>query len=123
MRANLARRLLDELPRRVPDCRVTGHPVRRLDGHASFAFKDVEIAPILLGLDKRDIWASSGSACTSRSSEPSHVLVAMGLGREWLFGALRITFGRDNSEADVDRLLETIPTLVAVARPTQVRVA
>ena len=75
-------RLLNELPRRVPGCRVTGHPTNRLPGHASFAFEDVEIASVLLGLDKRDIWASSGSACTSASSEPSHVLVAMGLPRD-----------------------------------------
>jgi len=113
----LSDRLLRELPRLTPDCRVTGHPTQRIAGHASFAFKDLEIAPVLLGLDKRDVWASSGSACTSRSSEPSHVLVAMGLPREWLFGALRVTFGIDNSPADVDVLLSAIPQLVAAARP------
>jgi len=113
----LSDRLLRELPRLTPDCRVTGHPTQRIAGHASFAFKDLESAPVLLGLDKRDVWASSGSACTSRSSEPSHVLVAMGLPREWLFGALRVTFGIDNSPADVDVLLSAIPQLVAAARP------
>src|SRR5207244_1864006 len=86
-------------------------------GHASFAFDGVEIAPILLGLDRLDIWASSGSACTSRSSEPSHVLVAMGVPREAIFGALRLTFGMDNSPADVDALLAAIPELVVRARP------
>jgi cysteine desulfurase len=115
--AGLSARLIDELPRRVRDARVTGHALRRLPGHASFAFRDVEIAPILLGLDKRDIWASSGSACTSRSSEPSHVLVAMGLSREWLFGALRVTLGVGNSASDVDILLDSIPALVTAARP------
>jgi cysteine desulfurase len=109
-------RLLSELPTRIAACRVTGHPQNRLAGHASFAFQDVEIAPILLGLDKHDIWASSGSACTSASSEPSHVLIGMGLSRDWLFGALRITFGATNTAADVDVLLETIPPLVAMAR-------
>jgi cysteine desulfurase len=113
----LSRRVLAELPRRVADCRVSGHPTHRLPGHASFIFKDIEIAPVLLGLDKHDMWASSGSACTSASSEPSHVLVSMGIAREWVFGALRLTFGLDNSPADVDALLEAIPPLVVAARP------
>jgi cysteine desulfurase len=112
----LSARLLAELPERVPGCRVTGHPSDRLPGHASFVFEGVEIASVLLGLDERDIWASSGSACTSASSEPSHVLLALGLSREWVFGALRLTFGIDNTAEDVDALLQTIPPLVIGAR-------
>ena len=120
--------MLSELPRRVDGCRVTGHPTRRLPGHASFVFEGIEIASVLLGLDRRDIWASSGSACTSASSEPSHVLVAMGVPREWVFGALRLTFGLGlgvgvgvgessmESGADVETLLEAIPPLVFAAR-------
>jgi cysteine desulfurase len=113
----LSSRLLAELPRQVADCRVTGHATSRLPGHASLIFKDIEIASVLLGLDRHDIWASSGSACTSASSEPSHVLVGMGVGRDWVFGALRLTFGLDNTPADVDVLLEAIPPLVVAARP------
>jgi cysteine desulfurase len=114
----LASRILSELPERVEGCRVTGHPTRRLPGHASFVFEGVEIASVLLGLDRRDIWASSGSACTSASSEPSHVLVAMGVSREWVFGALRLTFGLDSLEPGpvVETLLEAIPPLVVGAR-------
>ncbi|HTD80260.1 MAG TPA: cysteine desulfurase family protein [Chloroflexota bacterium] len=112
----LSARLLAELPERVPGCRVTGHPSDRLPGHASFVFEGVEIASVLLGLDERDVWASSGSACTSASSEPSHVLLAMGVSREWVFGALRLTFGIDNAAEDVDALLQTIPPLVVGAR-------
>ncbi len=114
----MAARLLHELPQAVPGCRVTGHPHQRLAYHASFAFDEVEIAPILLGLDRLGIWASSGSACTSASSEPSHVLAAMGVPRSALFGALRVTFGRENVPGDVDRLLEVIPPLMARARGT-----
>jgi cysteine desulfurase len=113
----LSSRLLAELPQCIEGCRVTGHPTNRLPGHASFVFEGVEIAPILLGLDRQDIWASSGSACTSRSSEPSHVLVAMGTPREWVYGALRLTFGMDNTPAHVDALLAAIPELVVGARP------
>jgi cysteine desulfurase len=117
-----ASRLLTELPALVPGCQVTGHPSRRLPGHASFVFQGIEIAPVLLGLDRRDIWASSGSACTSASTEPSHVLVAMGITRDWVFGALRLTFGVDfsgsvDASTDVDTLLEVIPSLVVGARP------
>jgi cysteine desulfurase len=112
----LSRRLIAELPRRVSGCRVTGHPENRLPGHASFVFEGLEIAPLLLGLDKQDIWASSGSACMSASSEPSHVLLAMGFTREWVFGALRLTLGLSNTDADVDVLLEAIPPLVEAAR-------
>ncbi len=117
---SLAERLLTELPRLVEGCHVTGHVTQRLPSHASFAFDDVEIASVLLGLDKQGICASSGSACTSRSSEPSHVLVAMGVPRSALFGALRLTFGQDNTAADVDVLLEAVPTLVAAARKAPV---
>jgi cysteine desulfurase len=117
---SMASRLLSELPSRVEGCHPTGHPTNRLPNHASFAFDDVEIASILLGLDKREIYASSGSACTSRSSEPSHVLVAMGIPRPALFGALRLTFGLDNTPANVDTLLQAIPPLVAAARPVAV---
>jgi cysteine desulfurase len=116
MRA-LAARVLAELPQRIAGCRPTGHLTYRLPNHASFVFDGVEIAPILIALDRQDIWASSGSACTSASSEPSHVLVALGFGREWVFGALRLTFGRDNSPTDADALLAAIPPLVVGARP------
>jgi cysteine desulfurase len=112
----LSEHLLDGLPQRVSGCRATGHATQRLPGHASFAFQDVEIAPVLVALDKHAIYASSGSACTSSSSEPSHVLVAMGLAREWLFGALRVTFGASNTMSDVEVLLDTLPTLVTAAR-------
>ncbi|HLZ27233.1 MAG TPA: cysteine desulfurase family protein [Chloroflexota bacterium] len=125
----LASRMLAELPGRVDGCRVTGHPTRRLPGHASFVFENLEIASVLLGLDQRDIWASSGSACTSASSEPSHVLVAMGVPREWVFGALRLTFGRAfeagavESESVVETLLDVIPPLVSAARTKLLAVA
>ncbi|HEV7663231.1 MAG TPA: aminotransferase class V-fold PLP-dependent enzyme [Chloroflexota bacterium] len=115
----LSAELLTKLPAQVSGCRVTGptDPAQRLPGHASFVFEGIEIAPVLLGLDRHDIWASSGSACTSASSEPSHVLVAMGVGREWVFGALRLTVGADNSAADIGVLLEAIPPLVVGVRP------
>jgi cysteine desulfurase len=114
--SGLSNRLLAELPKRISGCRITGHPTQRLPGHTSFVFEGVEIASILLGLDTQSICASSGSACTSASSEPSHVLQAMGLSRDWLFGALRMTFGTLSTPSDIDTLLEVVPPLVAAAR-------
>ncbi len=110
--APLSKRLLDEL-----HARKTGHPDRRLPGHASFVFPGVESASLLRALDELGIYASSGSACTSMSSEPSHVLVAMGIPRNYLFGALRITFGYENTPDDVDQLLRVIPEVTRSAVP------
>jgi cysteine desulfurase len=113
---HLSNKLLTELPPRVDGCRITGQPDNRLPGHASFVFGDIEAAALLLGLDQHGISASSGSACTSASSEPSHVLVAMGVPHDSVFGALRVTFGLDNAPEDVEVLLETIPAVVAQLR-------
>jgi cysteine desulfurase len=110
--AGLSSRLVQQLP-----ARGTGHPTNRLPGHASFIFPDIESATVLRALDERGIYASSGSACTSMSSEPSHVLMAMGIPRAYLFGALRITFGLGNTDEDVEALLRVIPTITGAAVP------
>lgn len=115
---SFAQQLLTEIPARTDLCRVTGPAdvAARVPGHASFVFKNVESGSLLLALDNDDIWASSGSACTSRASAPSHVLLALGLDSAWVFGALRLTLGRETAEADVGRLLEAVPTAVRAAR-------
>lgn len=111
---SLQQRLIEELPRRIPMVGVTGP--RDLDlrvpGNASFVFAFVEGESVLLALDLAGVAASSGSACTTGSVEPSHVLVAMGLPSELARGSLRLTFGRGNTDADVDRLLEVLPPIV-----------
>ena len=98
-------RLLDELPKRVPDTIVTGplDRARRLPNSASFAFEHVEGEAVLLQLDLQGIAASSGSACTTASLEPSHVLTAMDVPESYLRGSLRLTLGTDNTMADIDR--------------------
>jgi cysteine desulfurase len=117
----LSARLLAELPRRVAGCRVTGHPSDRLPGHASFVFEGVEIASVLLGLDAQDIWASSGSACTSASSEPSHVLLAMGATPAAARASLRFSLGRTSTGADVAEVLDAIEPVVARSRSAATR--
>ncbi len=112
--AELRDRLLDEVPRRVPGTMITG-PLdrsRRLPNNASFAFANVEGESVLLQLDLQGISASSGSACTTGSLEPSHVLAAMGVPETHLRGSLRLTLGAGNTMADVDELLDVLPGAV-----------
>jgi len=110
----LQERLIEELPKRVPMLAITGprEADRRLPGNVSCAVGYVEGESVLLALDLAGIAASSGSACTTGSVEPSHVLVAMGMPSELARGSLRFTLGRQNTEADVDRLLEVLPGIV-----------
>ncbi len=101
---------------KVPHSRLTGHPTERLPNNASFCFEGVEGESILLNLDMLGIAASSGSACTSGSVEPSHVMVAMGLAPEWSHGSLRLSLGRENTEEDVERVISVLPSVVEKLR-------
>jgi cysteine desulfurase len=109
-------RLIEGVLSAVPACQLTGSPDRRLPNHASFLFRHIEGEPLLHNLDMRGIAASSGSACASGSVEPSHVLLAMGFTVEEAHGALRLTLGRENTDADVDALLASLPPLVEELR-------
>ena len=105
-------RTIREVMSVIPYTILNGHPVERLPNNANFAFRFIEGESLLLMLDMKGIGASSGSACTSGSLDPSHVLLAIGLAHETAHGSLRITFGLDNTEEDVDYLLETLPPIV-----------
>ena len=109
-------KIIETLSREMKGVVFNGHPVDRLPNNVSVSFEGVEGEPILLGLDLKGICASSGSACSSASLEPSHVLLAIGSSAEQAQGTLRITLGRDNSEEDVDYLLETLIELVSKLR-------
>jgi cysteine desulfurase len=97
---------------RVPEAALTGHPTQRLPNSASFVFKYIEGEGILLNLDALGICGSSGSACTSASLEPSHVLQAMGIPIEVAHGSLRLTLGKSNTQEDVDFVVEHLPDVV-----------
>src|SRR6266566_3656107 len=101
---------------KIPHSRLTGHPTERLPNNASFCFEGVEGESILLNLDMLGIAASSGSACTSGSVEPSHVLVAIGLAPEWSHGSLRLSLGRENTVEDVERVISVLPGVVEKLR-------
>jgi cysteine desulfurase len=96
----------------IPATRLTGHPTHRLPNNASFCFEGVSGESLLLALDQNGVAASAGSACTSGSLEPSHVLLAIGLSPELALGSLRLTLGSSNTDADVDRVLALLPALV-----------
>lgn len=109
----LTDRLRAELPRRVPDLVVHGHPTQRLPGLVSFSLLYVEGETLLLGLDARAIAVHSGSSCTSSAAEPSHVLTAMGALTQ---GSIRVSLGRGSTDADVEGFLEALPPVAVRAR-------
>jgi len=108
MRDRLIRGILET----IPDTRLNGHPVERLANNVNVAFRYVEGESILLMLDALGIAASTGSACTSASLEPSHVLTACGLPHEEAHGSLRLTLGHRNTDDDVDYVLSVLPRVI-----------
>jgi len=113
---NLREKTIEGLIAKVPYIRLNGHRSNRLPGNVNISFQFIEGESLLLMLDMKGICASSGSACSSASLDPSHVLLAIGLPHEIAHGSLRLTFGDENSEADVDYLLEEIPRIVTRLR-------
>jgi cysteine desulfurase len=105
-------RLINGLVKKVEFTRLNGHPTLRLPNNANLSFEFVEGESILLSLDMKGVAASSGSACTSGSLEPSHVLLAMGLPPEVAHGSVRMTLGTGNTDEDVDYVLEVLPPII-----------
>ena len=108
-------KLITELLK-IPRSHLTGDPVNRLPGIASFVFEAVEGESMLLLLDQHNICASTGSACSSGSLDPSHVLLAIGLPHESAHGSLRLSLSDDNTDSDIDLLLEKLPAIIAKLR-------
>jgi cysteine desulfurase len=113
---SLRDRLWNGIRQRVPDVRLSGHPVERLPGTASLLFRHVESESIVLGLDLKGIGVSAGSACTSGNVEPSHVLVAMGMPVDWAMGAVRCSLGRSTTAEDIDYVIDCVEPLVKKLR-------
>lgn len=105
-------RLIKELPEKVGHVIVTGHPQNRLPGHASFCVEFIEGESMLMWLNMQGVAVSSGSACTSRALKASHVLIAMGLPHELAQGSLLFSLGKDNTDKDIDYVLEVMPPIV-----------
>ncbi len=113
---NLREQTINRVFEKIPFARLNGDREKRLPGNVNISFEFIEGESLLLMLDLKGIAASSGSACTSGSLDPSHVLLAIGLPHEIAHGSLRLTFGESNTEQDVDYLMEVLPALVAKLR-------
>lgn len=112
LRDKLERELLE----RIPEIIVCGHPQRRLYNTLSICVKYVEGESILLNLDEEGVYVSTGSACSSASLEPSHVLLAMGIPPEIAHGSLRFSLGKFTTEEDIDKVVEVLPPIVEKLR-------
>ncbi len=114
--AALRDKLIDGILSSIPHSRLNGHPQKRLPGNVNISFEFIEGESMLLLLDMKGICASSGSACTSGSLDPSHVLLAIGLPHEKAHGSLRLTLGHFNTEEEVDVILKELPPIVSRLR-------
>ncbi|UCE45240.1 MAG: cysteine desulfurase NifS [Methanobacteriota archaeon] len=109
-------RMIDSVLKTIPDSHLNGHPVNRLAGNAHFRFDFIEGEGLVLGLDTLGVAASTGSACSTGSLAPSHVLLAMGLRHEQAHGSLRVTLGRENTHEEVSYFLDVLPGVVSKLR-------
>ncbi len=109
-------RFIDRVLAEIPYTRLNGHRTERMASNANISFEFIEGESLLLMLDMKGISASSGSACTSGSLDPSHVLLAIGLKHEVAHGSLRVTFGENNKMEDADRIVDELKTIVARLR-------
>jgi cysteine desulfurase len=107
----------------VPNVELTGHPRKRLPGHLSIIARDVDGEALALALDLEGICCSVGSACTTGSTEPSHVLTAMGYPEDEARGALRLSLGRTNTDEEIERAVQLVPETIARMRAASVVVA
>jgi cysteine desulfurase len=112
----LRERLYEGIKERIDHVYLNGHPTKRLPGTLSLCFEYIEGESIIMGLDLEGIAVSSGSACTSASLEPSHVLLAMGVHPALAQGSIRFSLGRENTEEDIDYVIEKLPPIVARLR-------
>jgi len=109
-------KLIKEIMEKIENVRLNGHPTKRLPGNANFCFEFIEGESMLLSLNMEGVAASSGSACTSGSLEPSHVLLAIGLPPEIAHGSLRLTLGKDNTEEEIDYVIDILPGIIKKLR-------
>ncbi len=113
---SLREKTIEGLMAKIPYIRLNGHRTQRLPGNVNISFQFIEGESLLLMLDMKGVCGSSGSACSSGSLDPSHVLLAIGLPHEIAHGSLRLSFGDENTEEDVDYILEEIPKIVTRLR-------
>lgn len=109
-------RIIDGVLERIPGSYLNGHRCKRLPGHASFCFDNIESKDMIHMLNEKGIAVSSGAACHAESPKPSHVLKAMGYSDELALSALRVSLGRDNNDEEVDYFLAILPDIISLLR-------
>ena len=107
---------MSKIEEKIPYIKINGHKTKRLPGNSNISFRFIDGESLLLNLDAKGICASTGSACSTGATNPSHVLLAIGLEEEIARGSLRITFGDDNSKEDVDYLIDSLVEIVQKLR-------
>ena len=104
--------LISGIETRIKDVRLNGDPIKRIPNNVNFSFEGVEGESLILLMDMNGICVSSGSACTSGSLDPSHVLMSLGLRHEQAHGSLRMTLGKDKPMPQIEKVLDTLPGIV-----------
>ncbi len=110
--SSLSRRLQEKVLARIPQCSLTGHPTNRLPGNSSFVFAAIEGETLIMDLNLAGICAATGSACSTASLDPSHVLMSIGLSHERAHGSLRLTLDVMNTEDDVDYIVDNLEKIL-----------
>lgn len=110
--SNLRDYLIEQIEKKVPDAKLNGDRKNRLPGNVNLSFKGIDSGALLFKLDEKGICVSSGSACSSKNANPSHVLMAIGLPSELARASIRVTFGETNTKEDVDYLVENLVEII-----------
>lgn len=115
----LKQQYINGIKERIPEAKLNGHPEKRLVGNINFSFPNIDGQELLLALDRKGICVSTGSACSSGLLNPSHVLLAIGLPREYAQGALRVSLGEENTKEDVQYLIDNVVEIVEQMKSMQ----
>ena len=113
---NLRDYMINNLLEKIPKSFLNGHPSKRLPNNVNITFLEVEGEAVMLMINNHDICASSGSACTSKTLDPSHVILAIGMPYEAAHGSIRFTLGKRTTKEGIDRLIEVLPEIIEYLR-------
>lgn len=108
----LREKYISEIEKEIPCAKLNGHRTKRLPGNANFSFKNIDGQSLIIMLDTKKIYASSGSACTSSLLKPSHVLLSIGLDEKMALSSLRTTFGKENTNRDIEYIVYNLKQII-----------
>lgn len=114
--ASLRNYFIKRVQQEIPDCRLNGHQKKRLPGNANFSFKGISGTALLVLLEEEGIFASAGSACSAGSTSLSHVIKALAVPKEYAYGTIRFTLGRDTTKAELDKTISVLKNSIQILR-------